>query len=227
MAAASLAVNETAVTCLKASARRAPASINSSVVWLQLLCLPFPLYGFSRSCCLVTLRIEAKLRIGQLPFHLGQRVVYTGACALKGEDRRVCAGCRICIVHVSFNQRAPPWFRCSLHFSSPAGRKSLLSWPKPRNRPPQVCDWTSYLSHQECLLRFRILGTSRSQSADRFAYFFAPFAKMESDRSTQGRVAHASDLSTVLVPPGQALRPVSSSGGSGCASEQLKDLVAQ
>src|SRR5262245_60049705 len=102
MAAASLAVNETAVTCLKASARRAPASINSSVVWLQLLCLLFPLYGFSRSCCLVTLRIEAKLRIGQLPFYLGQRVVDTGACALKGEDHRVCAGCRLCIVHVSF-----------------------------------------------------------------------------------------------------------------------------
>src|SRR5262249_45060862 len=61
-----------------------------------------------------------------------------------------------------------------------------------------------------------------------FAYFFAPFAKMESDRNnSQDRVAHASDLSTVLVPPGQALRPVSSSGGSGCASEQLKGLVAQ
>src|SRR5262249_50376869 len=43
--------------------------------------------------------------------------------------------------------------------------------------------------------------------------------KMESDRSnSQDRVAHASDLSTVLVRPGQALRPVSSSGGSGCAS---------
>jgi hypothetical protein len=123
---------------------------------------------------------------------------------LKGEDRRVCAGCRICIVHVSFDQRAPPWFRCSLHFSSPAGHKSLLSWPKPRNRPPQVCDWISDLSQHGCLVRFRKLATSRSQSADGFAYFFAPFAKMESDRSnSQDRVAHASDLSTVLVPPGQ------------------------
>src|SRR5262249_61593713 len=96
---------------------------------------------------------------------------------------------------------ARPWFHCSLHFSSPAGHKSLLSWPKPRYRPPQVCDWSSDLSQHGCLLRFRKLATSRSQSVDRFAYFFAPLAKMESDRSnSQDRVAHASNLSTVLVP---------------------------
>jgi hypothetical protein len=35
---------------------------------LHLHCLVFSLYSFSRSCCLVTLRIEAKLRIGELPF---------------------------------------------------------------------------------------------------------------------------------------------------------------
>jgi hypothetical protein len=54
---------------------------------------------------------------------------------------------------------------------------------------------------------------------DRFTYFFSPFAQMESDRSnSQNRVSHAADLSTVLVSSaGQALRPVSSSGGSGCA----------
>src|SRR5262249_11959307 len=168
-----------------------------------LLCLLFPLYGFSRSSCLVTLRIEPKLRIGQLPFHLGQRVVDTGACALKGEDRGVCAGCRICIVHGSPDQRAPP-SRCSLDFSShrsAAGHKSLLSRPEPRNRPPQVGDWITDLSRHGCLRRFRKPATSRSQGADRFAYLFAPFAKMESDRSnSQDRVAHASILSTVLVP---------------------------
>jgi hypothetical protein len=43
---------------------------------------------------------------------------------------------RICIVHVSFDQRAPPCFRRSLHVRShrsAAGRKSLLSRPKSRN----------------------------------------------------------------------------------------------
>src|SRR5262249_10456707 len=171
---------------------------------LQLVCLLFPLYGFSRSSCLVTLRIEPKLRIGQLPFHLGQRVVDTGACALKGEDRGVCAGCRICIVHCSPDQRD---FRYSLDFSShrsAAGRRSLLSWPQPRNRPPQVGDWIIDLKHG-CLLRFRKLATSRSQGVDRFAYFFATFAQMESDRSnSQNRVSHAADLSTVLVSRARA-----------------------
>src|SRR5262249_49551713 len=199
---------------------------------LQLVCLLFPLYGFSRSSCLVTLRIEPKLRIGQLPFHLGQRVVDTGACALKGEDRGVCAGCRICIVHGSPDQRAPPCFRCSLDFSShrsAAGRRSLLSRPKPRTRPPQGGDWIIGLKHG-CLLRFRRLATSRSQGVDRFAYFFATFAQMESDRSnSQNRVSHAADLSTVLVSSAGAgpsarlfLRRL-----GGVPLRQLKDLVAQ
>ena len=54
---------------------------------------------------------------------------------------------------------------------------------------------------------------------DRFAYFFATFAQMESDRSnSQNRVSHAADLSTVLVSSaGAGPSPVSSSGGSGCA----------
>jgi hypothetical protein len=43
---------------------------------------------------------------------------------------------------------------------------------------------------------------------------------MECDRSTQERVAHPSDLSTVLVPPRRAFARL---GRSGCASEQLKD----
>jgi hypothetical protein len=34
----------------------------------QLHCILFALYGLNRSCYLVTLRIEAKLRIGELPF---------------------------------------------------------------------------------------------------------------------------------------------------------------
>src|SRR5262249_5950709 len=199
---------------------------------LQLLCLLFPFYGSSRSSCLITLRIEPKLRIGQLPFHLGQRVVDTGACALKGEDRGVCAGCRICSVHGSPDQRGPPCFRCSLDFSShrsAAGRKSLLSWPKPRNRPPQVGDWIIDLKHG-CLLRFCKLATSRSQGVDRFAYFFATFAQMDPDRSnSQNRVSHAADLSTFLVSNAESVPPpVSSSGGSGGVPlRQLKDLVAQ
>src|SRR5262249_5150068 len=188
----SLAVNETAVTCLKASARRAPASTNSSVVCFS---SPASFSRFMASAARLAWSRSGSSR-SQLPFHLGQRVVDTGACALKGEDCRVCAGCRFCIFHVSFDKRAPPWFRCSLDFSShrsAAGHKSLLSRPKPRNRPPQVGDWISDLSQHGCLLRFRKLATSRSQGADRFAYFFAPFAKMESDRSnSQNRVAHAS-----------------------------------
>jgi hypothetical protein len=65
---------------------------------------------------------------------------------------------------------------------------------------------------------------------DRFAYFFATFAQMESDRSnSQNRVSHAADLSTVLVSSaGAGPSPVSSSGGSGGVPlRQLKDLVAQ
>jgi len=65
---------------------------------------------------------------------------------------------------------------------------------------------------------------------DRFAYFFAPFAKMESDRSnSQNRVSHAADLSTVLVSSAGAgpsarlfLRRL-----GGVPLRQLKDLVAQ
>ena len=65
---------------------------------------------------------------------------------------------------------------------------------------------------------------------DRFAYFFATFAQMESDRSnSQNRVSHAADLSTVLV----------SSAGAGSSARlflrrlggvplrQLNDPVAQ
>ena len=52
---------------------------------------------------------------------------------------------------------------------------------------------------------------------DRFAYFFATFAQMESDRSnSQNRVSHAADLSSSLP---QAAR--------GVPLRQLKDLVAQ
>jgi len=65
---------------------------------------------------------------------------------------------------------------------------------------------------------------------DRFAYFFATFAQMESDRSnSQNRVSHAADLSTVLVSSAGAgpsarlfLRRL-----GGVPLRQLKDLVAQ
>jgi hypothetical protein len=81
-----------------------------------------------------------------LPFQLGQRVVNTGACALNGEDRRICAGCPACIAHIWFDQKTAS---CLYYFSSlgcAAGRQSLLSWPKLRNRPPQVGDWIIDLS---------------------------------------------------------------------------------
>src|SRR5262249_32488508 len=67
-------------------------SRNLGIGLLQLNCILFALYGFNRSCCLVTLRIEAKLRIGELPFYLGQSVVDTGAYASNDAHCRVGAG---------------------------------------------------------------------------------------------------------------------------------------
>jgi hypothetical protein len=103
---------------------------------LQLNCILFALYGFNRSCCLVTLRIEAKPRIGELPFYLGQRVVDTGAYASNDAHCRVGAG------GVVFDQKAAPCLRHLLDSSS-HGPKRLA----------QVSNWIiDLLLKHGCLL---------------------------------------------------------------------------